>query len=260
MENKFITNLETQAYNPFLIFQYSDLFEDPEVHKDISQILQTLAEASELKEEGKDETENPSLYETHLSHFLVWISNPLKEEIFIELGIIVSLMRLITFVCIWGEKKKDVVLINDESFDVKVGESATLSLKISKLDALKLQSFIGLSVCPLLCFKWMESRRVYQGNLLLDIINEAKKIKEIEQLFYAKLAFFSGSNNATLDFLAEAMLHLKDTELKEMLKSKKKFYFLNWDTKDDLKELIQKLTEWLQFFDEKELRLQDTGL
>ena len=222
--------------------------------------MKIITAANNAKNGAKITVENTSPYETHLSHFILWISNPLKEEIFVELGIIVSLLRVATLACIWTEKEKNAVALKDDSLDVQVGDSASLSLKITKIDHIKLEPFSKLSICPLLGCKWTELRKTYEGNLLLQIIHGAKSYKEIEELFYKKLQAFSNSDNVTLEYLVEAILNLKETELKEIPKLKKKFYFLNWNTREDLKELIQKLCEWLQFFDEKELQLQDTGL
>jgi hypothetical protein len=259
LENRFITNLETQPYNPSLIFQHSDLFEDPEVHQDISQILKALSNANGAKNSAKKSVESKSLYETHLSHFILWISNPLKEDIFIELGIIVSLLRLVVLSCIWFDNQKNGVVLKDDSLEIHLGTSSA-TLKLSKADSSKLDGFVKNGVCPLLGSKWPEIKKAFNGHALLPMITEAKKAKEIETLFYNKLNSFSSPQYTGIDYVVEAMLNLKETELKESFKSKKKFSFLTSNTKEDLKELIQKMCEWLHYFDERELILQDTGL
>jgi len=261
LENKFITNLETQPYNAQTLFQYADLFEDLEIHKEMSHILKVISSSTNLKNINKKEIEGASAHEIHLSHFIQWISNPLKEEIFIELGIIVNFLRLVATLCIWNEGRKSAISLKEDSFEViGEGESSLVNMKLTKNEHIKLESFLKVSVCPLLGCKWGEIRRGQKENILLKIVDEAKKMKDFEEMFYKKLQAFSTCDNVKLDCLAEAMLNLKDTELKENVKAKRKYHFLNQNSKEDLKELIQKLCEWVQFFDEKELQLQDTGL
>jgi len=259
LENRFITNLETQPYNAQTLFQYADLFEDLEIYQEMAHILKVISSSTNIKNINKKEIEGSSPHEIHLSHFILWISNPLKEDIFVELGIIVNLLRLVILGCIWNENKKSAVTLKEDSLDITMTETP-FHVKIDKREHIKLENFTKLSVCPLLGCKWGEIKKANKDNMLLEIINEVKKMKDVEELFYKKLQAFSNCENLKLDYLAEAILNLKETELKESVKAKRKYYFLNQNSKDDLKELIQKLCEWLQFFDEKELQLQDTGL
>lgn len=261
MENKFITNLETQPYNAQTLFQYAEIFEDLEIYKEMSHILKVISASTNLKNINKKEIEGASPHETHLSHFIMWISNPLKEEIFIELGIIVNLLRLVVAACIWAESKKGSISLKEESLEVITeGESENLTMKLTKAEHIKLENFSKVSMCPLLGCKWGEIRRAAKENIMLQILNEVKNLKDFEDNFYKKLQVFSTCDNVKLEYLAEALLNLKETELKETVRAKRKYHFLNQNSKEDLKELIQKLCEWLQFFDEKELQLQDTGL
>lgn len=260
MENRFITNLETQPCNPVLIFQHTDLFVDPEIHQEISQILKVISANTGAKSASKKGIEGKSLYETHISHFILWISNPLKEEIFVELSIIVSLLRIVTLCCIWAEINKEGIVLKEDSLEINVEGIPAVSLKLSKQEISELESFTKHSISSLFTGKWSEIKKLCNGNLLLNIITEAKKIPEIEDLFYCKLQAFSILESEVLDYATEALLNLRETELKDSLKSSKKFYFLNWNTKEDLKELIQKLSEWLHCFDERELQIQDIGL
>ena len=242
------------------VFQHADLFENPEIHRDISQILDLASKSNGVKSITKD-LEDKQAFETHLSYFILWISNPLKEEIFVELGIVISLLRVATLSCIWFEHHKKNILVKDEALEVTFGEDGTsVILKLSKLETVKLEAYAKNSVCPLLGPKWTEIKKGYNGNILSQIIQETKQIQGIDELFSNKLQSFSNIDNPALECLTETILSLKDTELKEITKLRKKFYFLNWNTKEDLKELIQKVCEWLQWFDEKELQLQDTGL
>ncbi len=251
--------METQPYNAQTLFQYADLFEDLEIYQEMAHILKVISSSTNIKNINKKEIEGSSPHEIHLSHFILWISNPLKEDIFVELGIIVNLLRLVILGCIWNENKKSAVTLKEDSLDITMTETP-FHVKIDKREHIKLENFTKLSVCPLLGCKWGEIKKANKDNMLLEIINEVKKMKDVEELFYKKLQAFSNCENLKLDYLAEAILNLKETELKESVKAKRKYYFLNQNSKDDLKELIQKLCEWLQFFDEKELQLQDTGL
>ena len=197
------------------------------------------------------------------SHFILWISTLLREEALVEISIILSLLRSAILASIWSDSQKNVICIKDDTLEIKM-TPWTLLVKVSKPDVDKLKLFVESNVCPLLGSKWSEIRKSSGGKILSRILSNVQGDNSIEELFMSRLDVLGDEeaekNNEVLSRMAEAVLNLKDSELKETVKSKKKFNFLNWNTIDDLKELIQKLADWLRFFNPNEFNLRDADL
>jgi len=197
-------------------------------------------------------------YDSKLGHFILWIATPMTPEFHFEIATIIYLFRTAMLVSIWTVQNPDLISIKEDQLEIKVALWKLIH-KLTKPDAKKMLSFVASNVGPLLTNKWSEIRKSLNGKKILEnIISETLKDRHAETLFEELLKTFSDEESDAADKIAEAILNLKETEVKESINSKKKFVFLNSAAKDDLKELIQKISNWLIYFKQEDYNLDDT--
>jgi len=209
---------------------------------------------------GKIDLKEYRPYDTKLGHFIIWIATPLNADFHFEISTIIYLLRTALLVSAWSIQNSDLISIKEDSTEIKLEIKLALwklIYKLTKPDAKKMQSFLASNVSPLLTNKWGEIRRSLNGKKILEsIISETMKDRNIETLFEELLKAYGDEESDAVEKIAEAVLNLKETEVKE--NTKRKFVFLNPNNKDELKELIQKICKWLVYFKQEDYSLDDT--
>ncbi len=198
-------------------------------------------------------------YDYKLSHFILWISVPLRSEVFFEIATILCLLRAAILISIWYTGQRDSINVKGDTVEIKL-TPWTLLVKVTRSDIEAMNSLSTCGVCPLLGPKWNEVKKSSNGRILDRILPQVTSEKQIEVQFFEKVKELSEENNEGLSKITEAILNLKETELKESVKAKRKFSFLNWSTMSDLQELIQKLCDWMQYFNPEEFSLSDVDV
>jgi len=198
-------------------------------------------------------------YDYKLSYFILWISTPMRADIFFEIAVILCLLRTAILTSIWYTGQKNLINIKADTIEIKM-TPWTLLVKASKSDIEKMNAFSACNICPLLGPKWNEVRKSSNAKILDRIIPQVTSEKMIEVLFNEKIKELGEEDNDAVGKIAESVLALKETELKETIKTKRKFCFLNSTSLSDLKELIQKTCCWLQYFNPEEFSLQDVDI
>ena len=138
-----------------------------------------------------------------LASFILWISNPLKEEVFVEISITLLFLRIVIYFCIWYDHNKDNVQLQNESLNLKFKDK-TYTINLSKSEVLNIKSFTDNNICPILGTKWAEIKRTTEGNLvkmIVDDVNASVAKQEIDKTFYDKVKIFSDMNNGALNKL-----------------------------------------------------------
>lgn len=268
-ENKFITNLETDSFDPLKVFLPQEIFENDVIYNDMLLTLKAIMNVNQYANEAQlngneqkaeaNAAKNSKSYDHKLAHFVLWISTPLREDIFVEIAILMCLLRTSILSSIWSASQENLISLKGENLEIKM-VPWTLLVKTTKADAEQVESFIESKVCPLFGPQWGEIRKSSGGKILSRILATAAADKNTETIFFEKLSALSDIDSSTLTKMAEAVLNLKESEIKEAARPKKKFHFLNWNTLQELKELIQRLCDWLQHYKEEEFNLQDTDL
>jgi len=219
-----------------------------------------IHQKQEIQEKFEHTNESQfSLYDQRLASFLLWASNPLKEEIFIELGTILFLLRTLIICSIWADTQKDFLGLNGNILEIKANPQY-LAVQLTNEDIHLLNSLVESGICPFIASKWNEIRKQSGGTILSHIIQEVEKNKEYETLFFEKIKSFEtkfeSKGKIVFKNLANSLLCLKETEIKEESSLKKRSNFLSYNMMEDLADLLQKLCAWLQHFNEEELKLK----
>jgi len=265
-----MNNIETQSINPFEQFVPQEIFENEILyHEILLSIKAIINKHQDLELNGNQgHTSIPldmlpkgcKAYDYKLSHFILWISTPLRADIFYEIAIVICLLRTAILTSIWYTGQKNLINIKpDNTIEIKM-TPWTLLVKATKADIDKMNSFSACNICPLLGSKWNEVRKSSNGKILDRIIPQVVNEKSIEVAFEEKIKELGEEENDIVSKMAEAVMALKESELKEAVKTKRKFNFLNWNTLGDLKDLIQKACGWLQYFSPEEFNLQDVDI
>jgi len=208
---------------------------------------------SDNSEANKDKSH--SLYDVRLGNFILWVSNPLREEIFNEIGAILCLFRSIMLCSIWSNIQKDFITLNGTSLEIKA-KPTPISLQMSAEDCNLWNNLQDNGLCAFIGHKWAELKKITGGVLLSQVVADVEKNKPCENQFFVKLSALDTKNEELFEGLAKSMLFLKETEFKEESILKKRSFYLNWHAVDDLKELLMKLVAWLQHFNEQDLKLK----
>jgi len=197
-----------------------------------------------------------TLYDVRLGNFILWVSNPLREEIFNEIGAILCLLRSILLCSIWSSIQKDFITLNGTSLEIKAKPSP-ISIQMTAEDCALFNTLQDNGLCAFIGHKWAELKKITGGVLLSQIVADVEKNKPCEAQFFVKLKALDTKNDEVFESLAKSILFLKETEFKEESILKKRSFYLNWHALDDLKELLQKLCAWLQHFNEQDLKLKE---
>jgi len=260
-ENKFIKYLEASSFEPLDIFKPQQVFTDATIYQKIYNVMEVFsnqkAQPDQNESDNADTKDNKkhSLYDLRLGNFILWISNPLREEIFNEIGTILCLLRSIMLCSIWSSIQKDFITLNGTSLEIKAKPTA-ISLQMTAEDCNLWNNLQDNGLCAFIGHKWAELKKITGGVLLSQIVADVEKNKPCENQFFVKLSALDTKNEELFESLAKSILFLKETEVKEESILKKRSFYLNWHAVDDLKELLQKLCAWLQHFNEQDLKLK----
>jgi len=250
-DNRFINNLEAPKPEAFKLFPNHLLSEA--YYQYIRRILHVL-DSQHCYDPVSSEPEIKKLnipisIDRKLAYFILWISNPLREDIFQEMCMIICFVRRILLDDIWFEK----VGYKSGMFSTPGFRDCLTKVKNKDVVETHIREAIEKKRFPVYLEKW---------NGLEGFFNESTHTKNmeslvvgykdsVEELFKEKLGKYTNKENTVeIDDLAGKINFYKDKDLLE--KSGIKFHFVGKDNLEDLKGLIVVLTEWMLHFDENE--------
>jgi hypothetical protein len=271
-DNKFINNLEAPKYDTISMFPKQ--FLSDYYYENLIKILQIL-DSQTIFDPKKSDIEIAKIpmpvkqVEKKFGYFISWVSNPLREEIFQEMCMVLCFLRRIVLDDIWFSKVGHKLACF--SHEPTIRESLT---RVLGQQNAKTKEFVDFQVRGIIERKRYPST-IEKYNLFGNFYSENghSKVMELLQTVYKdniwdmvcerlnQLAD-KETNNADIEEVACKILLFKEKELQLNQQNHAgggpiKFNFASKETLEDLKELIMHLAEWLASFDENDLKVKE---
>jgi hypothetical protein len=259
-ENKYIKPIEAPSMDIKTILNLKNFFSDPKFHNEIFRLIETCNAENDKGNESITSNDNFIEYDKKLAQLLGWIGETLREDAFVEITIILLLVRIVIFCSIWYDLNQKNVGLVDEYLIIHLN-GKNQEFRLVPDDAMKIGSLLEMKLAPFLCSKWTEFKKTYDGTFMVSLSENLKKVpkEELDKAFSEKLKLFIEPEAPALGKLAEIILFLRHTELEEKLGSKT-FNFLSMNSFEDLKQVLQLLLEWLAVFDENDYAFPELNL
>ena len=204
---------------------------------------------------------NPLQIDNKLAYLIYWIGNPLREEIFQEMCILICILRKTILQDIWFEKVgiKQKLFTNEQILKEKISEVTSINPNSNKnkliLDV-HLKKVLDKKRYPVILENYLIN------NDMKNIVDSIREIlnDDIISIFIDKLDHYCKNDHGNdIDDLVEKILYYKEKELINY-NDKLKFQFFSKDNSEDLKQLLHLLSEWMKNFDENNLKLCQVDL
>ena len=203
---------------------------------------------------------NPNQIDNKLAYLIYWIGNPLREEIFQEMCILICILRKIILQDIWFEKvgMKQKLFTSEQALKEKISEVKCInpnSNKNKEILDLNLKRILEKKRYPVILENLMTNNNMKNVIDYIQILTD-----NTMTIFLDKLDQYCKNDHGNdIEDLVEKILYYKEKELINY-NDKLKFQFFSKDNNEDLKQLLHLLSEWMKNFDENDLKLCQVDL